>query len=216
MKLLPRRMHLMMLGLLGAAALLLMTGCVGVAGVAKNNSSLPGTTPANGTKNSSAGNSATFVPGTLEFTGQVQSVSATSIVVSMPDGSASPAAVINAQTDFSEFNGAKPTQGQTVQIKETANSDGSFTATELKPTDSGEAPDLSKVKYSGTTTSTIGSDNLLHFQVGEQVFSFPVSGTTQFKDFGSAQAIQSNQAIKVTVQFQQGTPTVLEVSSPND
>lgn len=216
MKLLPRRMHLVLMGLLGAAALLLMTACAGVAGVPGQNASLPGTTSANGVKATSSGSSATFVPGTLEFTGQVQSVSATSIVVSMPDGSASPPAIINAQTDLSDFHGAAPTQGQTVKIKETANSDGSFTATELKPADSSETPDLSKVKYTGTTTSTIGSDGLLHFQVGEQMFRFPVSATTEYKDFGSAQAIGNNQAIKVTVQFQQGTPTVLEVSNAND
>ncbi|HEY7127744.1 MAG TPA: DUF5666 domain-containing protein [Ktedonobacterales bacterium] len=216
MTLLPRRTHIVLFGLLGVAALLLMTACVGVAGGTSQSSSLPGATSTGGVKDTSGGGATTFVPGSLEFTGQVANVSSTSITVSMPDGSPAPAATINAQTDLSDFNGANPSQGQTVKIKENANTDGSFTATELKPAGSGDAQDLHVVKYTGTTTSSLGADNILHFQVGKQLFNFPVSATTQYKDFANAGAIGSNQPIEVTVQFQQGTSTVLEISNPNN
>ena len=213
-----RSFHKIVICSAGFLLLLLITGCAGVAGSATPTGQGPnGTTNAGGVAAySSGGNQSTFIPGTIAFTGQVQQVSANSITVRMPDGSSSLSATITAQTDHSDFNGASPTQGQTVELEVTANPDGSFTATEVKPAASDDPQDQNTVTYTGMTTATVGADNVLHFQVGKQSFGFTITSTTEFNDDGNAQAIGSNQPIKVDVQFQGTTGTVVEISNPND
>lgn len=153
--------------------------------------------------------------GNIAFTGKVQSVSASSIVVSMPDGQALSMNIVNGQTDLSTFSGGHPTVNQTLKVKANANADGSFTATELKPTDNGDTQDQSQVDYQGVTTSAVGSDNHLHFKVGSKSFDFVITpGTTKLSDFNNnAQSIGNNQAIKVSAQFQGATATVLKVEN---
>src|SRR5262245_18015126 len=113
---LPLRQHIrgFVIGFVGISTLLLMTACAGVAGVSEQNSSLPGTTNAGGVTSSSGGgngsSSTTFVPVSLSFIGQVQSVISTSIAVILPDGSSSFTANITAQTEVKDFTGT-PTQG---------------------------------------------------------------------------------------------------------
>jgi hypothetical protein len=205
-----RQMRLVVLSVFGLAALLLMSACAGVA--SQSNSSITG---ANGVKKSSggSGSSNTYVPGSVEFTGQVQSISATSVTVTMPDGTSTFTATINATTQGDEDAAPNVSNGQTVKISATANQDGSFVATSLKVATSPDQQDLSEVKYTGATTSTIGSDNVLHFQVGLTTFGFQISTTATYEDFANAAAIPNNQVIKVTVQFQQGSGTVTKISS---
>jgi hypothetical protein len=146
----------------------------------------------------------------------VQSVSNGSVVVSLPDGS-NLSMIINNLTDRADFNGGLPTTGQFVKVEAQANtSDGSFTATKLKPADSGNLQDQSTVDIEGMTTSTVGSDHVIHFKVGSKSFSFPIASTADLSDFnGSAQNIQNNTIVKVKVQYAGNSGTVIKVSSSN-
>lgn len=156
--------------------------------------------------------------GSISFIGKVQSVTSSSIVVSLPGGSTLSTS-INAQTDKSSFNGALPSVGQTIKVDATANADGSFTATQLKPTDQGDLNDqvkLNTVDFKGVTTSAVGSDRVLHFKVGSKSYSYAIVSTTDLGDFnGNAQGIQTNQAVKVEVLFNGSTGTVVKVKNSN-
>jgi hypothetical protein len=196
----------MIIGLAGLLLLLLVTGCTGVSGVGSH--VIGGTgTPTSGAP----------VQGSISFTGPVQSVSSTNIVVQLPSGQSLTASIVTGQTDLSDLNGALPSQGQTVQITATANTDGTFTATEIKAADSGDTTDQNTVTFEGVVTGAVGSDQVIHFRVGTQDFSFTLSAATDLSDFqNNAQAIGQNQAIEVKVQFQGTTATVIEVSLQND
>ncbi len=157
--------------------------------------------------------------GNVSFIGKVQSVSSSSIVVSMPDGSTLSMSIVNGQTDLSDFNGALPAAGQLIKVEANANSDGSFSATKLKTTDSGDTSNptkLNTVDYQGVTNSAVGSDRVIHFNVGSKSYSFTIGSTTDLKDFNNnAQAIPANQSVKVEVLFNGSTGTVVKVSNPN-
>ncbi len=178
--------------------------------------SAPGTPEGIETPNATAG---TNQPGSVSFIGKVQSVSSSSIVVSMPDGSTLSMSIVNGQTDLSDFNGVLPTAGQLIKVDANANSDGSFTATKLKTTDSGDtsnATKLNTVDYKGVTTSAVGSDRVIHFNVGSKSYSFSLGSTTDLKDFNNnSQAIPANQSVKVEVLFNGSTGTVVKVSNAN-
>ncbi|HYX51017.1 MAG TPA: hypothetical protein VE843_14820, partial [Ktedonobacteraceae bacterium] len=73
----------------------------------------------------------------IDFIGHVQSVSSSSIIVRLPDGSPLQMSIVTGQTDLSKFNGVQPAAGQLIKVSTTA-SNGSFIATELKPTDVGD------------------------------------------------------------------------------
>jgi hypothetical protein len=60
-------------------------------------------------------------PGNVSFIGKVQSVSSSSIVVSMPDSSTLSMSIVNGQTDLSDFNGALPTASQLIKVEANAN-----------------------------------------------------------------------------------------------
>ena len=108
---------------------------------------------------------------------------------------------VTSQTDLSDFDDELPPQGTLVKVEAIANADGSFTATKLKHEDSND-PKIKVITYQGVTTSTVGADDLIHFQVGFQSYAFPISSSADLKDFnGHPQAIQANQAVKVEVQF---------------
>lgn len=156
-------------------------------------------------------------PGSIEFIGSVQSVNNSSIVVRMPDGSTLSMAIVSGQTDLSKFNGALPGVGQTIKVKAIANtSDGSFTASELKPTDSGDLQDQNIVTFQGVTTSAVGSDRVIHFKVGNRSFSYAIASTADLGDFGgNAQSIQSGASVKLDVQFNGSSGTVTKVSNSN-
>jgi hypothetical protein len=120
---------------------------------------------------------------------------------------------VNGQTDLSKFNGSLPGVGQVVKVSATA-SNGSFIATELKPTDSGDLQDQNTVKFQGVTTQSVGSDRVIHFAVGNRNFSFPIISTAELKDFnGNAQSIANATSVKVDVQFNGISGTALDVSN---
>lgn len=152
-------------------------------------------------------------PGSINFTGSVQSASGSSIVVKMPDGSTL-AMVVNAQSDESKFNGAQPAVGQMITVEATAQPNGSFVATKVKPADSSDT--TSTVDFQGVTTQAVGSDNTLHFSVGNRSFSFTIGTGADLKDFaGNAHTITGNTQVKVEVQFNGTTGTVVKVDRQN-
>ena len=152
-------------------------------------------------------------PGSIDFIGNVQSVSSSNIVVKMADGSTLSMSIVSGQSDLSTFNGAQPSVGQLIKVSATANN-GSFTATELKPTDSGDLQNQNTVTIKGVTTQAVGSDLVIHLTVGNRSFSFPIASTAELKDFnGNAQSIVNGTSVKVTVQFNGTSGSVLDVSN---
>ncbi len=151
-------------------------------------------------------------PGSIDFIGSVQSANNTSVVVKMPDSSTL-TLVVNSQTDLSKLNGSLPNVNQIVKVSATA-SNGSFIATELKPTDSGDVQNQNTVTFQGVTTQAVGSDRVIHFTVGNRNFSFPIISTAELKDFnGNAQSIANATSVKVNVQFNGTSGTALDVSN---
>jgi hypothetical protein len=160
--------------------------------------------------------STTNEPGSIDFYGKLQSMSSSNVVVLLPNGDSITAA-LSAQTDRSDLTG-QPGQGQYVKLEATANADGSFTATKLGTPDQGDLSDTTKlntVDFSGVTTSAVGASNEIHFAVGNKSYSFAIGPNTDVSDFGSAQSIGANQAVKVEVLFSGATGTVVKVSNPN-
>ena len=152
-------------------------------------------------------------PGSIDFIGNVQSVSSSNIVVKMADGSTLSMSIVSGQTDLSKFNGAQPSVGQLIKVSATANN-GSFTATELKPTDSSDLQDQNTVTIQGVTTQVVGSDRVIHLTVGNRSFSYPIVSTAELKDFnGNAQSIVNGTPVKVTVQFNGASGSALDVSN---
>ena len=94
-------------------------------------------------------------PGSISFIGSVKSVSNGSIVVSLPDGSTLSMIIANGQTDLSDFNGALPGVNQLIKVDATANTDGSFLASKLLSTDSGDVQVQNTVEFDGVTTSAV-------------------------------------------------------------
>ena len=151
-------------------------------------------------------------PGSIDFIGSVQSANSANVVVKMPDSSTL-SLVVNGQTDLSKLNGSLPNVNQIVKVSATA-SNGSFIATELKPTDSGDLQDQNTVTFQGVTTQAVGADRVIHFVVGNRSFSFPIISTAELKDFnGNAQSIANATSVKVDVQFNGTSGTALDVSN---
>lgn len=149
-------------------------------------------------------------PGSISFTGRVQSVSNNSIVVSLPDGKSLTMSIVNGQTDVSDFNGQQITSGQLIQVEATANTDGSFLASKLKQADSAD----NVVDFQGVTTSAVGADHMIHFAVGNKSFSYAIGSNADLGDFnGNAQNIRNSASVKVEVTFNGTVGTVTKVSS---
>jgi hypothetical protein len=156
-------------------------------------------------------------PGSIKFTGKVLQVSSNALTVALPNGQSLSVNIVNGQTDTSDLNGALPTVGQLIKAEANANSDGSFTATKLSATDSGDLQDQNVVEYDGVTTSAVSADNVLHFAVGNKSFSYTITSSADLGDFNNnAQSIGNNQAVKVKVQFQGSNGTILSVGNAND
>ncbi|HVB25991.1 MAG TPA: DUF5666 domain-containing protein [Ktedonobacteraceae bacterium] len=157
------------------------------------------------------------VQGSIQFIGKVQRVSSSSITVAMPDGTNVTMSIVNGQTDMSDFNGALPGNGQLIKVEANANTDGSYTATKLSMTDSTDVQDQNVVTFQGMTTSAVGSDNVLHFTVGNKSYSFAIGTGADLGDFNNnAQSISSNQAVKVDVTFTGSTGTITQVSNASN
>jgi hypothetical protein len=161
------------------------------------------------------GPSTALEQGSITFKGTVQSAAPNRIVVSMPDGRTL-AMIANNQTDLSDFNGTLPTAGTLVGVKTTANTDGSFTATAVKPATPGD-PDQNIVDYQAITTSAVGTDAVLHFKVASQSYSFTIGSTADLGDFNNnARAIGTNLHVKVEVRFNGSTGAVIKVANSNN
>jgi hypothetical protein len=159
-------------------------------------------------------NSTSLEQGNISFTGKVQSVGNNRILVSMPN-SQTLSMSINSQTDLSDFNGALPTTGTLVKVKATANTDGSFTASTVKPATPGDL-DQNVIDYHGVTISAVGSDRVLHFKVATKSYSFTIGSAANLSDFNNnAQSIGNNLQVKVEVQFNGATGTVIKVGDSN-
>jgi hypothetical protein len=182
-----------------------------------NDEATPGVAQGIQTQTPQANNTQTATvnePGSIQFKGRVQQVSNNSIVVSMPSGQNLTMSIVSGITDLTAFNNALPALGQLVWVKAVSNTnDGSFTATKLStadPTDS----DLNVVQYQGVTTSAVGSDNVIHFKIGNQSFSFTIGANADLHAFNNnAQSIGSNQSVTVRVIFQGNNGTVQMVSN---
>ena len=195
----------------GVVSLVLLAACGSVSNPSAQSTS---TTPsaAASTQPSPTQQSGAYMPGFLAFYGTVQRVSPSSIAVGMPDGQALVMNVVAGQTDLSRCNNALPSKGQVIEAHATANNDGSFTANSLAFADMHDQHDRAQVEYHGVTTSAVGSDGALHFQVGDMRFSYPISSTANLGDFNHhAQSIGANQSIDAHVQFQGASGTVVEV-----
>jgi hypothetical protein len=157
--------------------------------------------------------------GTISFIGKVQSASGNSLVVSMPNGSTVSLNVVTGQTDLGDFNNALPSVGTLIKVDANANTDGSYTATKLSATDSGDTSNptkLNTVDFQGITTAAVGSDNVVHFTVGNKAYSYTIGAGADLSDFNNnAQSIQSNQMVKVEVVFNGATGSITKVSSNN-
>ena len=108
---------------------------------------------------------------------------------------------ITAQTDRSAYGGSLPAVGSSVDMDSAINPDGSLSATILKPARVGDA-DLNNIAYTGTTTSAVGADRVLHFTAGVKSYTFTIPATVDLSDFGgNAQAIGANMQVKVKVAY---------------
>ncbi|HLZ62514.1 MAG TPA: hypothetical protein VKR06_36675 [Ktedonosporobacter sp.] len=177
----------------------------------------PNTEPTENNDSTPVANSNGAIVGTIQFTGQVQNSSSSSITVRLPDGQNLQANIVSGQTNLGD-NAVVPGNGQFAKVTVTANADGSYTATKL---DTAKADDVQKdqntVEYQGKTTSAVGSDGKLNFQVGSKTYSYQIITGADLKDFGgNAQGIQNNTPIKVKVTFNGSTGTVTSVSNNND
>ena len=156
--------------------------------------------------------------GSISFNGTVQGVNTSSITMILPNGNTLSMSLAP-QTDRGDFGSGLPTVGQKIKVKATTNLDGSFYASKLdilKADDLADQIQMNTVDYSGVTTSAVGSDNVLHFNVGNRSYSFTISPTTQIKHLPSAQAIGANQPVSVEVLYNNGNPSVTKVDLNND
>ena len=160
-------------------------------------------------------NNGPSVPGTIDFTGTLQSINNSSLTVNMPDGQGL-TMNITAQTRRPD-DGVMPNQGQLVKATAIANTDGSFTASKFDIAKSSDSQDQYKVSYQGVTTSAVGSDGKLNFKVGNKSFSYQIAPNADLHHFNnnSAQSIGSNVTVKVKVLFNGSTGTVQSVDPAN-
>jgi hypothetical protein len=155
-----------------------------------------------------------FKAGGISFIGPVKSVTSSSLVMTTPTGQNFTMA-ITPKTDLSGFGGSLPAVGTSVDMDSAANSDGSFTATMLKPVKAGDS-DVNVIAYTGITTSAVGADRVIHLTVGIRSYTFTISPTAKLDDFsGNAQSIGNNATVEVKVQYGGSTSTVVSVGNPN-
>ena len=154
----------------------------------------------------------TNAPGSMTFYGRVQSVGSNSFVVTMPTGGTLPFTT-NSSTDLSDwtsFSNGVPGVGTQVKVVVTANSDGSFTATKVGNVDA--ANNTTQDLYTGVTTASAGSGQVLHLKVGNQSFSFPIASGTDLSAFSNS-SIPSGATVSITVQFNGSNGSVISVEN---
>jgi hypothetical protein len=158
-------------------------------------------------------------PVTIDFIGKVQSINANSITVTMPNGEALPMALNTSTHRDDDFINGQPNVGQMIKVETYTNLDGSFTAKKLdsvKPEDQNNTFKINSVDFEGVTTRVVGSDNVLHFNVGNKSYSYAMNNSTRIKHFTNSQSIATNTPVKVEVQFNGSNGTVTQVENNND
>lgn len=152
--------------------------------------------------------------GSFTLVGPVQSASASSLTVTMPDNTALTIA-ITPQTDQSDLNGAQLSAGQKVKVDVLGSASG-LSAEKIKPADAGDLADATTIDFKGVTTQAVGSDHVLHFTVGNHAFSYAISSSADVSDFnGNASSIASGTSVKVKVQFSGTSGTIIKISNNN-
>lgn len=184
---------------------------------AETDNAISGVTPVASTGNTTTGTGVNE-PGSIDFIGKVQSASASSLVINLPNGD--PLTLgLTVQTDRSDLNGTQISNGQLIHAKALANpADGSFLASKLSLPDNKDIQNpakLNAVDIAGVTTGAVGSDNVLHVKVGNKAFDLALNANTEMKDFGTPQAIAANQPVKVNVLYNGSSATLLKVSNGN-
>jgi hypothetical protein len=160
---------------------------------------------------------ATSQPGTIQFIGRVRSVNASNITVVMPNGDAIPMS-LGAQTDRSDFVNGQPGVGQRIKAEAVSNFNGSFLAKKLsvlKPDDQADQVKVNTVDISGVTTSAVGSDNVVHIQVGNKIYNFTIGATTEMKHIVNPQSIAANQPVKVEVLYSGASSNLTKIEIDN-
>ena len=202
--------------------MMVVTACAGTG--TSTGQPLTGTTPTTTTATQGVSPTATqppvstntpaaFKAGGISFIGPVKSITTSSLVMSAPNGQTY-TMTITALTDRSAFGGSLPTVGTSVDMDSIVNPDGSFTATILKPAQTGDL-DLNVIAYTGITTSAVGADRVLHFTVGTRSYTFTLPPTADLSDFGgNAQAIANNVPVKVKVQYPAKTVVSVANATP--
>lgn len=148
----------------------------------------------------------------ISVVASAQNVSSSSLSVTLPDNTSLTIA-IDAQTDQSDLNGQHINNGQKVKVEANASS-GGFTATKIKLADASD--DTNTFEFTGTTTQAVGSDHVLHVTVGGKSFSYTIGSTADLGDFNNnASSINSGTLVKVKVQFNGSTGTIIKVSNAN-
>jgi hypothetical protein len=157
----------------------------------------------------------TSVTGSFIVVGPGQSVSLSSLTVTMPNATALTLA-IPAQTDQSNLNGAQVSVGQQVKVDVIGISAG-LSADKMKFADAGDQADANRIALKTTTTQAIGSNHLLHFSGGNRRFSYALSTSADLSDFhNTISTIASGTAVKVKVQFSGTTGPVIKVSNASN
>lgn len=171
-----------------------------------------GTPEANQTPETNNETPTTVEQGSIEFFGTVTAHGNNSVSVSMPDGSQLSMSLNG--TDLGDFNNALPATGTRVKVQATTNADGSFNAEKLNQVDTTDA--ANQATFQGVTTAAVGSDNKLHFTVGNKSYSFTINTGADLSDFNnSAQQIQLGTSVKVEVQYNGSSVQVLKISNNN-
>jgi len=155
------------------------------------------------------------VQGTISLMGKIQNSSNTSVTVLMPNGQTLTAS-ITVNTDRGDANIAL-NPNTLAKIKVFTNPDGSFQAKSLKIEDNAQkVNDLNTISFEGITTSAVGPDNILHFQVGNKTYSATCNNFTELKNMNNAQNIASHQPIKVDVLYNGSNGSVAKVEISNN
>ncbi|GAC1425439.1 MAG: hypothetical protein PVS3B3_32090 [Ktedonobacteraceae bacterium] len=157
-------------------------------------------------------------PGSLSFIGKVQQVNSGNITIAMPNGQTLSMAIVNGQSELSTNGGTLPAVNTMVKASANANTDGSFTLSKLETIDASDAQDpnkLNTVDMQGITTQAVGSDNVVHIKVGSKSFAFALTANSELKNFANAQAIATNQAVKIEVLFNGSNGSIVKIENSN-
>ncbi|GHO92721.1 hypothetical protein KSF_027690 [Reticulibacter mediterranei] len=211
-----RRYRWLVVGMGMFLLLVLVSACAGVPITTTTTNTASGATTPTAISSTTPGanqQTAIAIPGSIQLTGPVMSVNASTIVVQMPDRPLTMSTP--PQMDRSHNKHGLPAVGQLVKV-DTNFANGAFIATKLESTDAKDAQDQNIVQYQGQALSPVGADNILHFGVGNATWDFQITSSTVLDKFdNNAQKIQAGQKLKVKVQFSGSNGTALKIETDN-